>query len=146
MRGLHILLAEDQSHLLTFLRTFPEPFYEVVGAAQDTPTLLTAARVLKPDILIIDIDVPSLNGIETIRQVRGIVPNCCVILQTCCAEPESIAEAYDAGVSAYFIKGSSSSDLMLTMRALIGQPRRIRKWKNIPGIEHPHYCDHMSTA
>ncbi len=136
MRRPCILLAEDQSQVLQFLVAFPEPTYHVVGTAEDTHTLLTAAMALKPDILFIDMDMPRLNGIEASRQIRRIVPNSLMILKSCHAEAERVAEAYAAGASVYLVKGPSTN-LTLTFRALIDQHRETSDWKTVPPTEHP---------
>lgn len=141
MIGLRILLAEDQSQVLQFLRMFPEHKYDVVGAVQDERMLLTAATVLKPDIVVVDIDLPKLNGMEVIRQIRRIAPNCRVILTSTHAEPEHMAEAYSAGVSAYLVKESSLS-WTLAIRAIIDTPQWAREWKPIPPIENLDLTTH----
>ena len=135
MIGTRILLAEDQPHVLQFLRLFPEHKYDVVGAVQDKRMLLTAAAVLKPNIVVVDIDLPKLNGMEVIRQLRTIVPTCRVVLTSAHAEPERMAEAYSAGVSAYLVKEPFLS-WMLAIRTIIDTPQWAEEWRPIPPIEN----------
>jgi len=141
MRRLRIVLADDQSQVLHFLKMFPEPKYDVVGAVRDRQDLVTAAIVLKPDIVIIDIDMPRLNGIESIRQLRKIAPDCRVILKSSHAKPESMAEAYTAGVSAYLVKEPSLS-LTLAIRAIIDQPRWTGEWKTVSPVGNSDLTTH----
>lgn len=136
MRAPRILLAEDQLQVLHFLQAFPEPIYNVVGAAQDEETLFIAATVLKPDFLVIDIDLPKLNGIESIRQIKRIAPNCCMILKSCYAEPKSMGEAYAAGAAVYLVKGPLPS-MILTIRALVDQPRWTYGMETASPVETP---------
>ena len=136
MRRPRILLAEDQAQVLQFCQTFRESICNVVGAVQDESDLIAATMASSPDILVIDIDLPRLNGMEAIRHVRKIVPHCYVILVTCCADPESMAAAYDIGVSVYLIKGSSP-DLIQAIHALVIQPRGTRELKMVPRVGHP---------
>ena len=144
MRQPRILLAEDQAQVLQFCQTFHESTCNVVGAVQDESDLIAATMASSPDLLVIDIDLPRMNGMEAIRQVRKIVPHCYVILVTCCAEPESMAAAYDIGVSVYLVKGSSP-DLTQAIQALIIQPLKTREWTMVPPIGYPE-LSLLSTA
>jgi len=144
MRRPRILLAEDQAQVLQFCQTFHESICHVVGAVQDESDLIAATMASSPDILVIDIDMPRLNRMEAIRQVRKIAPHCYVILVTCCVEPERMAAAYDIGVSVYLIKGSSP-DLTQTIQALIIHPRWTREWTTVPPVAYPELSP-LSTA
>lgn len=141
-----ILLAEDQSQVLKFLRVFPEQICNnVVGAVRDEDALIAAAKALEPDILFIDIDLPRLNGIDATRQLRRIVPNSLIILKSCHAAAERVAEAYAAGASVYLIKGPSTN-LTLTVRALIEQHRETYDWKMTPPAESPNLNTHLRSV
>ncbi len=139
-----ILLAEHQSQVLQFLRLFPEYTCNVVGAVRDEQDLLAAAKALKPDIVIIDIDLPRLNGIESIRQLGKTAPNCRVILKSSHAKPESMAEAYTAGVWVYLVKEPSLS-LALAIRAIIDQPRWTGEWKTVSSVENLDLTTHRCS-
>lgn len=134
MRTPRILLAEDQSQVVQFLEAFPEPSYNVVGAAQEGETLFAATTVLKPDFLVMDIDLPKLNWIKTLQQIKRSTPNCCVIVMSCYAEPMGMGEAYAAGASVYLVKGPLPS-MILTIRALVDQLRSAREWETAPPVE-----------
>lgn len=127
MRRIRILLAGDQPQTLNLLQMLPEPDYDVVGVVEDGQTLVTAAQCLTPEIVVMDIDMPILNGIETTRQLRKSVPDCCVIFQSSYGEPDLMAEAYAAGASAYLVKGFSPS-LQSAIQAVLDHPERAREW------------------
>lgn len=136
MRRLRIVLADDESQVLHFLKMFPEPRYDVVGVAQDRQDLVTASVVLKPDIVVMDIDMPRLSGIEAIRQICKLAPDCCVIVKSAHRDPNTMAEAYTAGVSAYLVKEPSLS-LISAIRTIIDQPQWTKEWKTVSPVENP---------
>lgn len=121
MGRLCIVLADELSQFVPFLQMFPEPNYRVVGPLQGEHDLVTTAIVLSPDIVVMNIDMPKLNGIKTVRRLRTFVPNCCVILKSSYAEPENMAAAYAAGASVYLINGISPP-LKEAIRAVIDHP------------------------
>lgn len=105
MRRLRILLADDHTQVLDLVRMLSRADYDIVAAVHNEQDLVTAARLLKPDIVVVDIDVPKLNRIETIRELHKTAPDCCVILKSCLGKPMRIAAAYSAGASIYLVKG-----------------------------------------
>ncbi|MFO0698342.1 MAG: response regulator transcription factor [Nitrospira sp.] len=130
MRQLRIVLAEDQPQVLHFLKLFQQPNYDVVAAVHDRQDLMTAAKVMKPDIVVMDLDMPRFDGIRVIPRIHNIVPDCRVILKSSHADPESMVAAYDAGASAYLVKCGSPS-LMMTLRAVIDYPKATRQWDTV---------------
>jgi DNA-binding NarL/FixJ family response regulator len=115
MKRLRIVLADDQSQVVCFLNMFPDPNYDVVGAVRDQQDLVTAAMVLKPDIILVNIDMPKLNGIQAIRQIRKVAPNCRVILKSSQGDPETMAAAYSAGASGYLVNGAPPSAIRMVI-------------------------------
>jgi len=120
MGRLRILLADDHPQILRLLQTILEPDYRVVGTAEDGRSLLAAAQALKPDLVLTDIDMPVLNGIDAVRELHKLLPDCCVIFHSSHCEPEIMATAYKVGASGYLIKGSSQS-LLSAVRATVQQ-------------------------
>lgn len=118
MRRLRIVLADDHPQILSLLQVLLEPDYKVVGTAEDGQSLLAAAQALRPDVVITDIDMPFLNGIEATRELHKLLPDCRVIVHSSHSEPEIIAAALAAGASGYLIKGSSQS-LISSIRSVI---------------------------
>lgn len=113
MKRLRIVLADDQSEVLRFLNMFPEPNYEVVGAVRDRQDLVAAALVLKPDIVLINMDMPKLNEIQIIYQIRNVAPHCRVIIKCSHGDPETMTAAYVAGASGYLESGVPPSAIRM---------------------------------
>ena len=120
MRRLRIVLADDQPQILTLLRTLLEPDYQVVGTAEDGQSLIAAVQALRPDIVLTDVDMPVLNGIDATRELHKTLPDCRVICHSSHGEPETMAAAFAAGASGYLIKGSSQS-LISSIRTVVEQ-------------------------
>lgn len=118
MRRLRIVLADDHPQILTLLQTLLEPDYKVVGTAEDGQSLLAAAQALRPDLVLTDVDMPVLSGIEAVRELHKVLPECRVIFHSSHSEPEVMAAAFEAGASGYLIKGSSQS-LLSSIRTVV---------------------------
>ncbi len=118
MRRLRVVLADDHPQILALLQTLLEPDYHVVGTADNGRALLATAEVLRPDLILTDIDMPALNGIEAARELHRLLPDCRVILHSSHSEPEMIAAALEAGASGYLIKGSQQS-LLSSIRTVV---------------------------
>lgn len=118
MRRLRILLADDHPQILSLLQTLLEPDYKVVGTAEDGQSLIAAAQALRPDLVLTDVDMPVLNGIDAVRELHKVLPECRVIFHTSHCEPEIMAAAFEAGASGYLIKGSSQS-LISSIRTVV---------------------------
>ena len=123
MRRLRVLLADDYSRMLTLLQLVLEPTYQVVGTVEDGQSLIAAAQALRPDIILTDVDMPMMNGIDAIRELRKTLPDCCVIFHSSHGEPEVMAAAFAAGGSGYVIKGSRRS-LLSSIHTVIRQVRQ----------------------
>ena len=115
-----IILADDHQIVRQGLRTLLacEPDMKVVGEADNGRSTLGLAEELAPDVIIMDISMPGLNGIEATRELHKQLPECRVIVHSSHNEPEIIAAAFGAGASGYLIKGSSQS-LISSIRSVI---------------------------
>jgi DNA-binding NarL/FixJ family response regulator len=118
MSRLRIVLADDHPQILSLLQLLLEPDYKVVGTAQDGQSLIAAAQTLRPDLVLTDIGMPILNGIEATRELLKHVPECRVIIHSSHSEPDIMAAAFAAGASGYLIKGSPQS-LLSSIRAVV---------------------------
>src|SRR5215813_32565 len=101
-----VLLADDHSILLEAFQKLLSPACEVVGAVTDGRALLTAAEKLKPDVIVLDIGMPRLNGIEVCRQLQPKLPDSRWIFLTVAEDPDVAAEAMLLGASGFLLKNS----------------------------------------
>jgi DNA-binding NarL/FixJ family response regulator len=89
-----------------------EPSCDVVGTVADGRDVLTMAPELKPDIVVLDIAMPLLNGLDTARQLKRTMPDVRIIVLTVNEDPDLAAEAFRAGASSYLLKNSAASELL----------------------------------
>jgi DNA-binding NarL/FixJ family response regulator len=107
-----IVLADDHRIVLEGLKNLLEAEYDVVGMAQDGHELVKEVLRLKPDIVITDISMPSLNGIDAVRQIRKEGLNPKVIFLTMHNDAMYAKEVLDMGASGFVLKHSASSELI----------------------------------
>ena len=96
-RRSRILLADDQPVTLSGLCKLLEPAFEVVGRVTDGFALLAAAERLRPDVVIADVEMPGLDGIEATRRLQARRPDVKVLILSISAEPFCVRAAFDAG-------------------------------------------------
>src|SRR5918993_578222 len=114
-----LLLADDHTLLLDGIRLMLAPEYELLGSVEDGQSLLTAARELKPDVILLDISMPLLNGIDAAHQLRRIAPSSKLIFVTMHADADFVAEAFRAGASGYVLKRAAASELLTAIREVL---------------------------
>ena len=107
-----ILLADDHIMICAGLTKLLEPHYEVVGSVEDGRALLKAAAELKPDVVVLDIGMPLLNGLDAARELKKRTPHIKLIFLTMETHPDIAAEAFRAGAAAYLLKTSGPSELI----------------------------------
>jgi DNA-binding NarL/FixJ family response regulator len=106
-----VLLADDHTLLLEAFEKLLEPDYTVVGAVSDGRALLAAAAELKPDVIVLDITMPLLNGLDAARQLKKTMPAIKLIFLTMNEDPDLASEAFRMGASGYLLKTSAASEL-----------------------------------
>ena len=116
MTRVRILLADDHTLFCNLLRDLLEPEYEVVGSVSDGRELLKAADSLRPDVVLVDIGMPSLNGLDAGRRLKQANPRVKLIYLTMNNNIEYAREALQAGASAFVLKNSKSSELLHAIR------------------------------
>jgi DNA-binding NarL/FixJ family response regulator len=117
-----LLLVDDHAIVLDGLTRLLEPEFEVVGKAVDGRAMLQMATALKPDIIISDISMPLLNGIEAMRQLRERGSRAKIVFLSMHADVELASEALRAGASGYVLKHSAADTLGRAIReALAGR-------------------------
>jgi DNA-binding NarL/FixJ family response regulator len=119
MRKPRILLADDHALVLEGFRRILEGHYELVGTVGDGRALLEAAKTMHPDIVILDISMPLLNGIDAAAQLKKICPKAKIIIMTMHADTDYVRSAFEAGASAYVLKRSAVDELEQAIRAVL---------------------------
>jgi len=112
MRRPRVLLAEDHRLLREAFVKPLEPDCDVLGAVADGRALIEAAPKLRPDVVVVDIAMPLLNGLDAARQLKRSMPSVKVIFLTVSEDPDLAAEAFRAGGSAFLLKNSAASELL----------------------------------
>jgi DNA-binding NarL/FixJ family response regulator len=111
MRRPRVLLADDHQMLLDALKELLEPKYEVVSLVSDGRALLKVAEKLRPDIIVLDIAMPQLNGLDAGRQLKQSMPSVKLIFMTMNEDPYLVGEAFRAGASAFLLKQAAGLEL-----------------------------------
>jgi two-component system, NarL family, response regulator NreC len=119
MRKLRILLADDHALVRSGIRALLEaqPDIEVVAEADDGREAIRLARDLYPDIAIIDIAMPELNGIDTLRQIFDVCPNIKVLACSMYSDLPYIVQSLRLGACGYLMKNSAKDDLIRAVQA-----------------------------
>jgi DNA-binding NarL/FixJ family response regulator len=107
-----LLIADDHTIVLEGLRKLLELDFEVVGMVEDGRAMVNAAQQLAPDVVLLDISMPLLNGIEAAKQIKKLLPGVKVVFLTMHSDMEYVREAFRAGASAYLLKRSAATELV----------------------------------
>jgi DNA-binding NarL/FixJ family response regulator len=106
-----VLLADDHTLLLAAFKELLAPVCDVVGSVGDGRALLEAAPRLKPHVIVLDISMPLLNGLDAFRQLQPRLPGTRWVFLTVNQDPDLAAEAFRLGASAYLLKSSAAKEL-----------------------------------
>lgn len=110
-----VLLADDHLMLVEALKKVLEVEYDVVGSVGDGLALLNAAERLRPDIVVLDIAMPLLNGLDAARQLRNNLPAVKLVFLTMNEDPYLVGEAFRSGASAYLLKQGAAQELTVAI-------------------------------
>jgi len=125
MDKIRILLAEDHKVVREGTRRLLESQndFEVVGEASDGIEAVELAKKYKPEIIIMDVSMPRLNGIEATKQIKAIYPNMAVLVLTGYDDDEYVFALLEAGAAGYLLKESSGQELIDAIRQVMtGEP------------------------
>lgn len=114
-----ILLADDHTLMVDALKHLLEAEFDVVGTARDGRQLLKAAEQLLPELVVVDIGMPLLNGLDAAVQLKALHPDIEVIILTQNRDPQIAAEAFRRGASGYLLKDSAASELIAAIRMVL---------------------------
>ena len=112
---MNILLADDHRYLLEVIRALLEPTFSVVGCVEDGESLVEAATRLQPDVVVIDISMPKLNGIDAANRLRESGSTSKVVFLTVHADPDFVQAALRTGALAYVSKFRISTDFLVAL-------------------------------
>jgi DNA-binding NarL/FixJ family response regulator len=119
MKRPRILLADDHRLLTGALKSMLEPEYEVVGAAFDGQSLLEDAERMRPDVVVLDISMPKLNGLDAAKKLKLRSPALKLIFMTMNEDPYLVGEAFRAGASAFLLKRGAAFELTDAITAVL---------------------------
>lgn len=119
MKRFRVLLADDHRIVAEGLRSLLEPEFEFAGIVEDGRALIKAAEKILPDVIVADISMPLLNGIEAVRQIKKINPDIKVVFLTMHSDVTYAAKAFEVGASGYVLKHSAPSELITAIRAAV---------------------------
>jgi DNA-binding NarL/FixJ family response regulator len=119
MHRSRILIADDHTLVAELCKKLLETEFDVVGTVNDGRALLGAAAQLKPDVIIVDIAMPVLNGLDAGGQVKELNPAIKVIYLTMNPNPQVAAEALRRGGSGYLLKTCASAELLVAVREVL---------------------------
>ncbi len=106
-----VILADDHQMLVDALKRVLEPRYDVVATVSDGRALLAEAAKLRPDLVVLDIAMPLLNGLDAARHLKPAMPNLKLIFMTMNEDPDMVGEAFRAGASGFLLKRAAAFEL-----------------------------------
>jgi len=117
-----ILIADDHRVVIEGIKSALQehPEFKVAGEAVDGVEAVEFAKSLGPNIVIMDISMPNLSGIEATRQIKGLNPGIQILIYTMHSDKEFVIDLFKAGISAYVLKDDPLSDLILALKAVEG--------------------------
>jgi DNA-binding NarL/FixJ family response regulator len=117
---LRVFLADDHPIVLAGVKALIEAdtYLAVVGEARDGRTALRLAADLQPDIAVLDISMPGLNGVRLAEQLRAVCPNCKILALTVHEDRGYLRQLLDIGISGYVLKRSASEELIRAIKAV----------------------------
>jgi DNA-binding NarL/FixJ family response regulator len=117
MKKTRVLLADDHKIVLEGLKSLLAGEFEVVGSVEDGRALVDQAATLHPDVIVADISMPQLNGIEAARQIKKADKNIKIVFLTMHPDATYAANAFEVGASGFVLKHSAPSELITAIHA-----------------------------
>src|ERR1035437_4108276 len=119
MKRARILLADDHALTLEGIRAVLEPHHEIVGMVMDGRALLDAALRLQPDLVVLDITMPLLNGIDAAVKIKKSLPGVKLLFVTMHVNPAYLEAALNAGATGYVLKSSAREELLHAIKSVL---------------------------
>lgn len=114
-----VLIADDHNLVAELCKSLLETEFDVVGVVSDGRALLRAVGELKPDVIVVDIAMPILNGLDAGRQVKQMRPAVKLVFLTMNSDPEIAAECFARGASGYLLKTCAAAEMVLAVREVL---------------------------
>ena len=114
-----VILADDHTLVLEALKNMLEPEFEVVGSFGDGRALVEAAPTLKPDVVVLDIGMPTMNGLNAGQRLKQLLRNVKLIYLTMNSDPDVAGEAFRLGANGYLLKNSAARELVTAIRQVV---------------------------
>jgi DNA-binding NarL/FixJ family response regulator len=114
-----IILVDDHRILLDALKTLVEPEFEVVGLFEEAQSLIDRVSELRPDVVVLDIGIPGMNGLTAARYLKKKIPKTKLVFLTAFHDRDAASEAFKLGASGYVLKSSAGSDLIKALREVL---------------------------
>ena len=125
MAKARLLLADDHTLVVEAFKRVLEPEFSVVGTVSDGHALLKAAAALKPDLVLVDLNMPLLNGNDAGKQLKAAHPGIKIIVLTMNEDAETAAESLSLWASGYILKKSTSAELIHAVHHVMGGGRYV---------------------
>jgi DNA-binding NarL/FixJ family response regulator len=119
MKRPRVILADDHTLMLDALKNLLEPEFEVVGLFTDGHTLVEKAPELNPNVIVLDIGMPTMNGLIAGQRLKQAMPLVKLVYLTMNHDPDMAGEAFRLGASAYLLKHSAASELLRSIREVV---------------------------
>lgn len=119
MHRSRILIADDHKLVAELCRNLLEPEFEVVGIVKDGRSLVRVASDVKPDVIVVDIAMPILNGLDAARRIKKMLPAIKLIFLTVNSDAQVAAEAFRRGAAGYLLKTCAASELVTAVRDVL---------------------------
>ena len=119
MKRARVILADDHNLLVDTFKAFLEPHFEVVGTFADGHRLVQGAPALQPDVIVLDVGMPIMNGLIAGQRLKQMLPRVKLIYLTMNQDPDVAAEAFRLGASGYLVKTSAASELVHAIKEVL---------------------------
>jgi len=119
MKRARVILADDHNLLVDTFKAFLEPHFDVVGTFADGHRLVQGAPALQPDVIVLDVGMPIMNGLIAGQRLKQILPRVKLIYLTMNQDPDVAAEAFRLGASGYLVKTSAASELVHAIKEVL---------------------------
>ena len=119
MLGTRVILVDDHTLILDALKNLLQPEFEVVGTFNDGRALVDSALTLKPNVIVLDISMPNMNGLNAGQRLKHLMPAVKLIYLTMNQDQDVAAEAFRLGANGYVLKNSAAAELVKASRAVV---------------------------